>query len=92
MPNASFKISPQPTAIARLLNGPAAATHNMSRFGRRRLPKFTGTGLAQPNMIGVNSSVNSGTTIVPSQSMWRSGFRLMRPAACAVMSPKWRAT
>jgi len=34
----------------------------------------------------------SGTTMVPITSTWRIGLRLMRPCACAVMSPKWRAT
>ena len=29
-----------------------------------------------------------GTVIVPIRSIWRTGFRLMRPCACAVMSPK----
>ena len=30
--------------------GPAPATQNMSRFGLRRFPKFTGTGFAHPKM------------------------------------------
>src|SRR5690349_23801520 len=34
----------------------------------------------------------SGTAIVPTGSMCRSGLRLTRPCAYAVMSPKWRAT
>ena len=34
-----------------LAPGPAAATQRMSRFGFRRLPKFTGTGLAQPKRM-----------------------------------------
>ena len=44
--------SAQSTAITKLAAGPAAATQIMSRFGLRRLPKLTGTGLAQPNRNG----------------------------------------
>jgi hypothetical protein len=59
---------------------------------------LTGTGFAQPNssplvpMATLLTRIRIGTTTVPIGSMWRSGFRLMRPCACAVMSPKWRAT
>ena len=48
----SFISSAQPIAITTLAAGPAAATHSMSRFGLRKLPKFTGTGFAHPNRIG----------------------------------------
>ena len=34
------------TARIMLVNGPAAATSTMSRFGLRKLAKFTGTGRA----------------------------------------------
>ena len=49
------------SAIARLLKGPAAATQNMSCFGRRRLAKLTGTGFAHPNKISAASRLISGT-------------------------------
>ncbi|KAG1060982.1 hypothetical protein G6F40_018039 [Rhizopus arrhizus] len=70
----------------------------MSRLGRRKRPKSTGTGLAQPNsMPGLPSSLDAsrmttGTSKVPTGSMWRIGFRLTRPAGKAVGSPNIRAT
>ena len=85
-------------AISRLAAGPASATHSMSFLGRRSRPKSTGTGLAQPNsMPGLPSSldisrITAGTSSVPTGSMWRAGFRLMRPAWYAVGSPNMRAT
>ncbi len=73
-------------AISKLVPGPAAATHSMSRFGLRSREKSTGTGLAQPNNMALPPSsllatrIAPGTRIVPTGSTWRSGFRLMRPA------------
>ncbi|MNR51204.1 hypothetical protein D3C85_1708410 [compost metagenome] len=70
----------------RLAAGPASATHSMSFLGRRRRPKSTGTGLAQPNsMPGLPISLEAkrmatGTSSVPMGSMCRAGFRLTRPA------------
>ncbi|MNJ05090.1 hypothetical protein D3C73_1661980 [compost metagenome] len=70
----------------------------MSRLGRRKRPKSTGTGLAQPNsMPGLPNSLDAskmaiGTSNVPIGSMCRAGFRLMRPASYAVGSPNMRAT
>ncbi|MOA41480.1 hypothetical protein D3C78_1634440 [compost metagenome] len=74
-------------AMNRLAAGPASATHSMSFLGRRRRPKSTGTGLAQPNsMPGLPSSLDAsrmaiGTSSVPTGSICRTGFRLMRPAS-----------
>ena len=47
---AALSRNPHAIAIAKLAAGPAPATQNMSRFGLRRLPKFTGTGFAHPKM------------------------------------------
>jgi hypothetical protein len=69
----------QTTSCARLEAGPAAATHNMSFLGWRRLLKLTGTGFAQPNMKGESASVTIGSTIVPTRSMCFTGFSVTRP-------------
>ncbi len=66
-------------AITRLAPGPAAATQIMSRFGFRRLPQSTGTGLAQPNMKPVMITIPIGTMIVPIGSMCLTGFSVIRP-------------
>ena len=84
-------------AIAKLASGPAPATQNMSRFGLRRLPKFTGTGFAQPKMnaglpnLASNSSI-PGTSIVPTKSMCLIGLAVTRPSIQAVWSPNILAT
>ena len=52
-------------AIAKLVAGPAAATHSMSCLGWRNWPKFTGTGLAQPNRMPPRASVIMGSKTVP---------------------------
>ena len=76
--------------------GPAAATQIMSRLGWRRLPKFTGTGFAQPNMNGRRPSsaaaARPGTSIVPIGSMCFIGFSVTRPSIQAVRSPNSLAT
>ena len=60
----------QPSAMTRLAPGPAAATQSMSCLGRRRLEKFTGTGLAQPNNAPPEDSsrISPGTSKVPTRS------------------------
>ena len=45
-PASTIRPMAQPSAMMKLLAGPASATQIMSRLGLRRLPKFTGTGLA----------------------------------------------
>jgi hypothetical protein len=81
-----FRNSAQPIAIARFAPGPAAATQIMSRFGRRKLPNATGTGLAQPNRNpGPPASFDTsriaiGTAIVPIGSMCLTGLSVTRPA------------
>ena len=89
----SFIRSAQPIAIMTLATGPAIATHSMSRFGLRKLPKFTGTGFAHPNRIGewISNSI-PGRSTVPIGSMCFSGFAVTRPSIQAVWSPKIRAT
>ena len=57
-----------------------------------RFEKLTGTGLAQPNMKGLNASVTIGSNMVPSGSMCFTGFSVTRPIIHAVASPKRRAT
>jgi hypothetical protein len=42
----------QPSPIAKLAAGPAAATKAICFFGLRRRPKSTGTGLAKPSAAG----------------------------------------
>ena len=70
----------------------------MSRFGLRRLPKFTGTGFAQPKMnggvcvIAATSTSIPGTSIVPTGSMCLIGFAVTRPSIQAVWSPNILAT
>ena len=94
----SWIISAQNTAMTKFTPGPAAATHSMSCLGRRRRPKLTGTGLAQPNRIIpppsnlLVSRITNGTRMVPTGSMCLSGLAVIRPAAAAVMSPKKCAT
>jgi hypothetical protein len=46
----------------------------------RSAPKFTGTGLAQPNSTPPIISDNSGSSTVPTGSMCLSGFSVMRPS------------
>ena len=65
--------------MTKFARGPPPATQNMSRFGMRRLPKFTGTGFAHPKMnVGLpnfaSSSSIPGTSIVPTGSMCLIGF------------------
>ena len=43
--------------------------------------------LAPPAML-LAARITTGTRMVPTGSMWRIGLKLMRPCACAVMSPK----
>ncbi|MNN87540.1 hypothetical protein D3C81_2051080 [compost metagenome] len=89
MPDSNIRRSEnaQRIAISRFAAGPASATHSMSRLGRRKRPKSTGTGFAHPNsMPGLPSSLDAnrmtpGTSKVPTGSIWRAGFRLMRPAS-----------
>ena len=83
-------------AIRRLLPGPAAATQIMSRRGRRRREKSTGTGFAYPNRNGARrkscaASCSAGRMMVPKGSMWRAGLKLSLPARCAVSSPSIHA-
>ena len=74
--------TPQKNAWARLDAGPASATQTMSRLGLFRLPKRTGTGLAYPNMNAplVENNNIRGIRIVPTGSMCRIGFSVMRPS------------
>ena len=62
----------------------------MSRFGLRRLPKRTGTGLAYANRKApeVAKYSSSGIRMVPMGSMCLSGLRVTRPSTKAVLSPK----
>ncbi len=71
MPCASLIANAHMTAINRFAPGPAAATHSMSRFGLRNLPKFTGTGLAQPNayLPPLAIRISAGINMVPIGSM-----------------------
>jgi hypothetical protein len=85
------------SAMTKFAAGPAAATHSMSRFGWRRLPKFTGTGFAQPKIHGgppnaaAAAIIIPGTSNVPTGSMCRNGLSEIRPSLSAVRSPKLRA-
>ena len=73
--------------------GPASATATMSRLGWRRLPKCTGTGLAQPKRNGEPlTTSSSGRMMLPKGSMWGIGFNVSRPARLAVSSPSRFAT
>ncbi len=98
MPEAEAEISialasaAQRSACTTLDPGPAAATHSMSRLGWRRLPKFTGTGLAQPKRMPPTIIEISGKTMVPTGSMCLAGFNVTRPSMYAVLSPNILAT
>jgi len=65
-----------------LAPGPAAATHNISRFGFFKFAKFTGTGFAYPNanFPPLANNNTAGTTSVPIGSMCLTGFSVMRPS------------
>ena len=76
-----------PSAINRLLAGPAAATSAKSRRGERRLRKSTGTGLAHPISGSPVIAASSGNSKVPIGSMCATGLRVRRPRSRAVGSP-----
>src|SRR5438093_5119493 len=80
-----------PTAITRLLAGPAAATSMKSRLGCPSCRGLTGTGFAQP-MSGTPLIIAiSGKITVPIRSAWTIGFSETRPSRRAVGSPSWSA-
>ena len=79
-------------ASAKLVAGPAAATNTISRRGLRSRAKFTGTGLAHPNMKGARTSnSNAGSMMVPNPSMCFRGLKVTRPIRNAVSSPSRQA-
>src|SRR5688572_26052561 len=78
-------------ACSRLLIGPAAAMTMKSRRGSRRLFMLTGTGLAQPISGSPLMAEITGSSTVPIQSMWTSGFSETRPSIRAVGSPSLSA-
>src|SRR5256886_14502838 len=88
----------QSSACRKFDPGPAAATQIMSRFGSRRLAKFTGTGLAQPQTKGgdllthASASNIPGTRTVPTGSTCFSGLSVIRPGILAVGAPTSLAT
>ncbi|OIO36377.1 MAG: hypothetical protein AUJ74_02750 [Candidatus Omnitrophica bacterium CG1_02_44_16] len=75
-------------AHARLASGPASPTQIISFLGFFKAAKLTGMGLAHPKRTGefIITSI-MGKRTVPNGSMWASGFKVSRPALCAVVSP-----
>jgi hypothetical protein len=92
LPASTRATTAQMASCNRFEPGPAKATQNMPARCGLRFEKFTGTGLAQPNMKGLNASVTIGTSTVPSGSMCFTGFSVTRPSIHAVESPKRLAT
>lgn len=93
VPMPAFRATAHSKAKAIFVAGPARATQIISCLGFLRLWKFTGTGLAQPNIIGDLVMIKSkGRTIVPIRSIWGMGFRVNLPERRAVGSPHLSAT
>jgi len=80
-------------ANPKLLNGPAKLTNAMPLLGLLKLLKFTGTGLADPNINRppVAIQTKTGTKIEPIGSMCGIGLRVILPCSLAVSSPSFSA-
>ena len=86
---ANFNTNAQSKAIAKFANGPASATHNISRLGFLKREKFIGTGFAQPNTKPALVRMSmSGIITDPKASKCLIGFKVSRPWSRAVVSPK----
>ncbi len=83
-----LRISARTTAIKIFVMGPEIPTQIMSFFGFLNLEKLTGTGFAQPKIIGeLVRKRNNGKIIVPNKSTCLMGLRVNRPRSFAVGSP-----
>ncbi len=80
----NFRIMPNIKIPKKFENGPAREITPSAKRGFLVLPKFTGTGLAQPKPT--KTSIKN-----PNGSKCAKGFKVIRPACSAVLSPKKRA-